>query len=373
MDTRHLYVHVPFCARRCSYCDFAIAVRRRVPASEFVAAISREIDLRLPGGAPAGSLETLYLGGGTPSRLGPEGVARLIDAILGRFGLSSGAEVTIEANPEDVDAASAAAWKRAGVTRISLGVQSFDDRALRWMHRTHDATRALAAVHALRDAGFEDWSLDLIFALPREVERSWSRDLDQALALDPPHVSCYGLTVEPHTPLRRWRERGVVHEADEERYEADFLEAHRRLTAAGLIHYEVSNYALPGRTARHNAAYWRRVPYLGFGPSAHSFDGNERRWNEREYAAWLSRVEAGEDPVGGREQLPAAAVELEEAYLGLRTSSGVPVQPGTGLLFRQWSDHGWATVVDGVGMLTPAGWLRLDALAGALTSVRSRY
>ena len=299
MDPRHVYVHVPFCARRCSYCDFAIAVRRNVPVDDYVTALSRELDVRV-GGEPTAALDTVYLGGGTPSRLGAAGVTRVLDLLRARFSLAPGAEVTIEANPEDVSPEAARDWLTARVTRVSLGVQSFNDDVLRWMHRTHDAAQAVAAATALRDAGLDDWSLDLIFALPPEVERSWSDDLGRAIDLGPAHISCYGLTVEPHTPLLRWRERGQVHEADEERYEAEFLEADRRLNDAGFAHYEVSNYARPGRTARHNAAYWRRVPYLGFGPSAHSFDGATRRWNEREYVAWHSRVTAGQDPAEGR-------------------------------------------------------------------------
>ena len=165
----------------------------------------------------------------------------------------------------------ASRWRDAGVTRVSLGIQSFNDDVLRWMHRTHDASQARQAAATLKGAGFDDWSLDLIFALPPEVERSWTDDLQQAIDLGSAHISCYGLTVEPHTPLVRWRERGQVHEADEERYEADFLEADRLLTGAGFEHYEVSNYARPNRRAVHNSAYWQRVSYVGFGPSAHSF------------------------------------------------------------------------------------------------------
>jgi oxygen-independent coproporphyrinogen-3 oxidase len=369
--SRHVYVHVPFCARRCSYCDFAIAVRRSVPVDDFVEALDRELTLRADVGA--GTVETIYLGGGTPSRLGPEGVRRVLDVVRARFPPEPDAEVTIEANPEDVTPADAAQWREAGVTRVSLGIQSFDDDVLRWMHRTHDAARAADAASFLRLAGFDDWSLDLIFALPPEVQRSWADDLRQAIELDPAHISCYGLTIEPHTPLVRWRERGQVHDADEERYEAEFLEAHRLLTDAGYEHYEVSNYARPGRRARHNSAYWRRVPYLGLGPSAHSFDGSIRRWNTREYAAWQERILAGQEPVEGTESLDANAVAMEMAYLGLRTSAGLPIDDVNAGDFARWSDRGWAATVDGVGRLTPSGWLRLDALVADLTDFRSRY
>jgi oxygen-independent coproporphyrinogen-3 oxidase len=368
---RHVYVHVPFCARRCSYCDFAIAVRRTVPVDDFVEAIDRELSLRTD--ITPGVVETIYLGGGTPSRLGADGVRRVLDVVRARFSPLDGAEVTIEANPDDVTPDDATAWRRAGVNRISLGVQSFDDRVLQWMHRTHDAAQAVHAATVLRDAGFDDWSLDLIFALPPEVERSWTEDLQRAIALGPTHISCYGLTIEPHTPLLRWRERGQIHDADEERYESDFLEADRTLAQAGYDHYEVSNYAREGRYANHNSAYWRRVAYIGLGPSSHSFDGETRRWNTREYVAWRERILAGQDPVEGAELLDADAVGVEEAYLGLRTSTGIPITQANAPDFGRWSDQGWADAVDGVGRLTPQGWLRLDALVADLTDLRSRY
>ena len=368
---RHVYVHVPFCARRCSYCDFAIAVRRTVPVDDFVEALDRELVLRF--GDRREEVDTIYLGGGTPSRLGPAGVRRVLDLVRSRFMPVPGAEITIEANPDDVSREDALAWRDTGITRVSLGVQSFDDQVLRWMHRTHDAAHAVNAATVLREAGFDDWSLDLIFALPPEVERSWMTDLDRAIALAPTHISCYGLTVEPHTPLLRWRERGQVHDADEERYEAEFLETHRALADAGYEHYEVSNYARSGLYARHNSAYWRRVPYIGIGPSAHSFDGESRRWNVREYAAWRERTLSGADPVEGVESLDADAVAIEQAYLGLRTSQGLPIHEGNASDFGRWSDRGWADTVDGVGRLTPQGWLRLDALVADLTDLRSRY
>jgi oxygen-independent coproporphyrinogen-3 oxidase len=371
VTARHVYVHVPFCARRCSYCDFAIAVRRSVPVEDFADAIARELRTRF--GDERHGVDTIYLGGGTPSRLGADGIQRLLDLVRTNFAPAPGAEITMEANPEDVSAADAARWREAGVTRVSLGVQSFDDDVLRWMHRTHDAGQAVRAASMLREAGFDDWSLDLIFALPPEVERSWSGDLARAIDLGPPHISSYGLTIEPHTPLLRWRERGQVHDAGEDRYEAEFLEADTVLTEAGFEHYEISNYARPGRRAIHNSAYWRRVPYVGLGPSAHGFDGSARRWNLREYVAWRERTLLGQDPVEGTESLDPVAIAIEEAYLGLRTSTGLPVSDANAGDFDRWRDQGWAAVVDGIGRLTPSGWLRLDALVGDLTDVRSRY
>jgi oxygen-independent coproporphyrinogen III oxidase len=368
-SARHLYVHVPFCARRCSYCDFAIAVRKFVPVDAFIDGVAREVALRVPDRL---TLDTLYLGGGTPSRLGGEGLARLIGAILERASLAPDAEVTVEANPEDVTDRRARAWHDAGVNRLSLGAQSFEESVLAWMHRTHAAADVSRAVSFARDAGIENVSLDLIFATPAELPRDWRRDLDAAIALEPAHVSLYGLTVEPGTPLARWRARGEAREAPEERFEQEFLDAHNRLTAAGYDHYEVSNYARPGRGSRHNAAYWARVPYLGLGPSAHSFDGRSRWWNVSAYAEWQRTVSGGGDPIADREVLTAEQAEAERAYLGLRTSRGLDVPVGAANVVGRWAEAGWATIAHDVVRLTPLGWLRLDALAAGLTPVASR-
>ena len=368
---RHLYVHVPFCGRRCSYCDFSIAVRRITPVDEYLTALEAELSMRF-GEQGAWTLDTLYLGGGTPSRLGADGVTRLIELVLHRATLAPGAEVTIEANPDDVSATGAAAWRAAGVTRISLGVQSFDSRVLHWMHRLHDADRAVAAVHAARAAGFDDLSIDLIFALPAKLERDWTRDLDLALSLGPTHLSLYGLTVEQRTPLGRWHERGEVREAPEERYEAEYLEAHSRLVAAGLEHYEVSNFGRAGSHARHNSAYWSGVPYGGIGPAAHEYDGRVRRWNVAPYAEWVTRVAAAHDPVGGAEELTGPERDAEAVYLGLRTAAGLELSPAERARAEPWVSQRWADFDGDRLRLTPLGWLRLDALAADLTLLRSR-
>ncbi|MDQ8146076.1 MAG: radical SAM family heme chaperone HemW [Gemmatimonadota bacterium] len=374
---RHAYIHVPFCRRRCSYCDFSIAVRQSVPVDKYVESILAEVRSRGVRIAP-GDLKTLYLGGGTPSLLGSAGVQDL----LRRFGEATGAgdfstsswkslELTLEANPEDVTPDAVRGWRLAGVNRVSIGVQSFDSGVLRWMHRGHDAAGTSEAVRVLRDEGIADVSLDLIAGVPEMLGRDWGRDLDLALSLDPTHLSVYGLTVEPHTPLGRWAARGEVREAPEDRHAAEFLRAHDRLTGAGYDHYEVSNYSLPAHRARHNSAYWTRVPYLGLGPSAHGFDGAVRRWNLAPYAAWSEA--AGRDPIDGSERLGPDERLAEEVYLGLRTVDGLSIHQKDITTVTPWIEQGWA-VLEPAGrlQLTPEGWLRLDALAAALTAARSR-
>jgi coproporphyrinogen III oxidase-like Fe-S oxidoreductase len=204
---RHVYLHVPFCSRRCSYCDFSIAVRRDVPVDEYLAALEAELSVRFASEAEH-EVDTIYLGGGTPSRLGGTGVARAVALVRRWFPLARGGELTVEANPEDVTAAAVDAWVAAGVNRLSLGSQSFDDRVLAWMHRTHDAQAIERAVATARGGGIRNLSLDLIFALPAELERDLDRDVERLTALEPDHVSLYGLTVESTTPLGRWVARG---------------------------------------------------------------------------------------------------------------------------------------------------------------------
>jgi len=368
-NVSHLYLHIPFCARRCSYCDFSIAVRQRVPARQYVEAIRTELEML----GPAGPLETIYLGGGTPSRLPADALTTLLQYVFNRTPSPYEGEVTLEANPEDVTSDNAAAWRDAGVNRVSLGTQSFDDRVLQWMHRVHDAARAREAVRTLRAAGFENLSLDLIFAVPAELERLWARDLDEAIALAPDHLSLYGLTVEPRTPLARWIARGAAAAPSDERYADEYLLAHERLSAAGYAFYEVSNAAREGRRSRHNSAYWSGRPYTGAGPAAHSFDGRVRRWNLSAWEAYRRAIAEGRSPVESEEVLTTEQQEMERMYLGLRTSEGLPL--GSVHSRSHWLgallEKGWLVEQAGRLQCTVEGWLRLDALVAALTGPAS--
>jgi oxygen-independent coproporphyrinogen-3 oxidase len=370
MKPAHLYVHVPFCARRCVYCDFAIAVRRDVPVDEFIQGVDRELDMRFRDEGPW-RLETLYVGGGTPSRLGADGMRRLVQSIQRRAVLEPGAEITIEANPDDIDRATATAWRDAGINRVSLGVQTFDDPALKWMHRVHDSGAIPASIEALRHAGFDDISLDLIFSLPESLGRDWRNDIERAMSFEPTHISLYGLTVEADAPLGKQVARGEVAEAPEERYESDFLLADALLGKAGFEHYEVSNFAKPGHRARHNFAYWRGVAYGGIGPGAHEFDGSNRRWNVSAYVDWVRRLEKGIDPREGEEALTSENRIAEAVYLGLRTIEGLAITPEEAQHAADWTAAKWARIEGDRLVLTPLGWLRLDSLAADLTLFRS--
>lgn len=384
---RHVYVHVPFCVRRCTYCDFSIAVRKRIPAQEYLAAILREVALiRAAEPAPApwtrreldsrnkeAGLQTLYFGGGTPSLLPVEALAALLTSLCDALHERSSRddlEVTLEANPEDVTRERARAWAAAGVNRVSLGAQSFDDAVLKWMHRSHDATRIGEAVDALRHAGIHNISLDLIFGLPAELSRDWRRDLERAVALDPAHISTYGLAVEERTPLARWISRGAVRAAGDERYAEEYLLAHARLATCGYRFYEVSNAARDGFRSRHNSAYWSGRAYLGLGPAAHSYDGRARRWNLAAWEAYRRAVSEDRRPADAEETLTDEQRELERLYLSLRTDAGLPLTalhrplPPSAAL---WFARGWVEVRNERLVCTPEGWLRLDGIVRDLT------
>lgn len=315
-------------------------------------------------GSPA--VETVYFGGGTPSRLDPAALARILAGISDERPIAPDAEITLEANPEDVDPSRAAAWRSMGITRISLGAQSFDPAVLAWMHRTHSAEQIAAAVRTLRQAGFENISLDLIYGLPQQLSRNWRDDLTQAFALEPDHLSFYGLTVEPATPLGKWTRRGAVVAAPDDRVAEEYLVGHELLMQAGFEHYEVSNAARPGRRAIHNVGYWERRPFIGLGPSAHGGAGRERTWNLREWEAYHRAVVSNTDPVQGREVLSDEQTLIEDQYLGLRTSKGAPNSLIPGDVRDRWIREGWAESTGDRIRLTPEGWLRLDALVASL-------
>lgn len=373
MPPRHLYIHIPFCARRCSYCDFSIAVRSTTPVDEYVAALRTELDGLRPELDDA-TLDTVYLGGGTPSRLGGIGIADVLATVREHARMAAAPEITIEVNPDDVNDMAVAHWVAAGVNRVSLGSQSFDDAALQWMHRTHDSSQIGQAVSTLRRGGIENISLDLIFALPAHLGRSWETDLVRALDLEPVHLSLYGLTVEAQTPIARWADRGANVQASDENYEEEFLSAHAMMVGAGYNHYEVSNFARPGMTSRHNSAYWTGASYLGVGPSAHSFDGATRRWNVAAYSEWIRRLGAGESVIGGEESLTDENLVAEEVYLGLRTQGGLEISHEESARIGTWEDAGWAVIDEPLEnpriRLTATGWLRLDSLAADLVAQR---
>jgi oxygen-independent coproporphyrinogen-3 oxidase len=370
---QHLYVHVPFCLRRCSYCDFAVQAVAHAPVGDWVRTINREFDLVAAerGWSGPTQLRTLYVGGGTPSLIGGAGMAAFAQQLFERVRLADGCEWTVEANPETFTDDVARDWARAGVNRISLGAQTFNEDVLRWMGRMHGAQGPARAVAAARNAGLTNYSIDLIFALPSRFNRDWRRDLENVLALEPAHVSLYGLTAETGTPLGRWVAEGRESLASEDEYAEQYLLAAEVLGAAGFVHYEVSNFARPGFESRHNQAYWNGSAYLGLGPGAHSFLPPERRWNTRDWTQYRERIDRGVLAMDGGEVIEAGTAGLEDAWLGLRTRAGIPMDrlsSGQAALTERWAGRGLGEKEDGVFRLTAEGWLLLDRLSVEIES-----
>lgn len=342
-DQPGLYVHLPFCSAICRYCDFAVMHAGEAKRKRFVEHLLAEVALAARAWPDSRPFDTVYFGGGTPSLLPAEDLSRVLDACRAHLMLANPAPwVYLEANPEDVTPGACAAWRRLGVRTLSLGVQSFDDDALRFLGRRHTGGQARAAVEVARAAGFDTVSLDLIFGLPGQTPRAWRRDLATAVALSPGHLSCYQLTIHRRTSFGVSAARGDLRELPDAEQAELFDLTHGVLGQAGWPAYEVSNFASsPAHESRHNRKYWNHTPYLGLGPSAHSFvaggafipahgagdagaAGVARRWwNEPRLPRWERRVAAGERPVAGEELLGPQALATETLLLGLRTTAGV--------------------------------------------------
>ncbi len=357
-----LYIHAPFCATRCPYCDFhSTTDPGRIPG--WIAGVLREADRH---SGRWQEFDSLYLGGGTPSSLSVADLGALIHGLRRRLPLASRIQATVEVNPDDVTPRRAAAWRGLGFDRVSVGIQSLDDRMLRFLGRRHDAATALQAVESLRGAGFPEPGLD---------DDLWEESLDRTLELGPGHLSCYELTIEPGTALGRRLARGEVSAPDDETVRRQFLRTHARLTAAGFDHYEVSNYSRsPAHRSRHNGKYWRHAPYLGLGPAAHSFDGRRRWWNPRSLSGWEMALADGRDPAEGRERLTADQLRMEALMLGMRTSDGVPrktpgVAPEALALLQA---EGLVTVAGGRIRPTALGMLVADGIPLTLTGGKGR-
>jgi len=317
-----LYVHVPFCVSRCGYCNFISSTRLEL-RDAFLQGLEREVALRA---RTWDGFDTLYLGGGTPSALGVERLVKLVRS-LGPLGVLPDASWTLEVNPDDCSRELLRGARVAGFQRVSIGAQSFDDRALRFMGRRHGVEAIEQAVLWAREVGFREVSLDLIYALPSQSLGHWQRQLEAALRLQPDHLSCYELIVEPDTPLAKAVNQDKVQMPDDEQRRGLFLAAAERLEGLGWVHYEVCSFArTPAHRSRHNLKYWTHTPYLGLGPGAHSFDGFFRWWNHGSVPRYAKALADGEAPVEAQETLDAEAMRLERLALGFRQSGGVPVK-----------------------------------------------
>ena len=375
-----IYVHVPFCERKCPYCDF-YSVEGTGLKDRYLDALHREIAKasRRPN---ASAVDTIYIGGGTPSLLTPEEIERLLTGIGRCFTVAEDAERTIEVNPGTTTRESLRVLRQLGMNRISIGVQSFDDRVLSFLGRIHTVAEARSCFEAARAAGFENISIDLIFAIPAQLREGWEATLHEALILSPDHVSAYSLIVEEHTPLFDLVQSGSVVPVTEEEEAAQFTLTMALLEDSGYDHYEVSNYARPGRRSRHNSAYWHHHNYLGFGPSAHSFwvdarAGEAWRWaNVRQVGGYCDLLWREGSPVAMAEELGTRELVNERIFLGLRsdglslpaltTDLGYELSGEQRAYLHQLLARNLASLSSGTVRLTREGFLFCDEICSHL-------
>lgn len=359
-----LYIHVPFCRSKCRYCDF-YSVTSLEPVEQWLLGIGREARYYQD---RFDSFDTLYLGGGTPTLLAIHHLKLLLGLLRQYFRFTADAEITVEANPDDITSDLLACLHDLGVNRISLGVQSFDDESLGLLGRRHSGRQAEVAFASIRKSGFNNVGMDLIYGLPGQSETAWLEQLAHAIRLNPEHLSCYQLTLSGETPLGRMLEDGLIQNLEEETERSFFLHTSQFLENQGYTHYEVSNFARrDSLRSRHNCKYWNHTPYLGLGPGAHSFDARERWWNLRSLEAYCRSLADGAPPLAGKEALSEEQLHLETLFLGFRTRDGIPIEElDTGPFAREVRAR---LVADGLLQLahgrlspTPAGMVVADHL-----------
>jgi oxygen-independent coproporphyrinogen-3 oxidase len=325
MDSKNpgLYLHIPFCLTRCSYCSFYSQTDVSL-IPDFIEALGKEMEMA--GRGFPSPFDTVYIGGGTPSVLSPRQIEKILAQIEKSFGLSRETEFTLEANPGDLNLPFLRSLKNLGINRLNLGVQSFDAQTLNFLGRRHTVEEAIHSVDAAREAGFDHMGLDLIYGVPGQSLGLWRDTLSRAVAFSPEHLSCYQLTLEDDTPLAESCRRGDFSPRGEDELFQFFLTTSETLENSGFIHYEVSNFARgPEYASRHNQKYWDHTPYLGLGPSAHSFSGSARWWNTRSLNDYLKALQSGTLPIEGKEILTREQLRMEAWFLALRTRKGVHI------------------------------------------------
>ncbi len=322
-----IYLHIPFCKKACHYCNFHFSTSTGLK-NDFVEALRREIAMRSAGSTLVAPylgdeiIETIYFGGGTPSLLSLDELQAITDALANHFNIDSNAEITFEANPDDISEQKLQEWKKAGINRLSIGVQSFFDDDLAWMNRAHRSAQSLDAILAAQQAGFQNITIDLIYGTPFLTHDRWKYNLDRAIETGVPHLSCYALTVEPATALDKMIKQHKSPDVDPEKQAEQFMIMTERLDTAGFEHYEISNFAQPGMRSRHNSSYWQGKKYLGLGPSAHSFNGSSRQWNIANNALYIKSIEQSILPVEV-ENLTTTQQLNEYVMTSIRTMEGL--------------------------------------------------
>lgn len=344
-----VYIHIPFCKQACTYCNFHFSTLLK-NADELLNAIEKEIDLTVPFQKDE-IISTIYFGGGTPSIVGVKKLNRLIEKLRRKFNISGNAEVTLEANPDDVSSASLSDWWDIGINRLSVGIQSFDESELKWMNRAHHAAESIKSLQLISQSHFTNYSVDLIFGSNYQSDQQLDFNLDQVYDFHVPHISCYSLTVEPKTKLHHLIHVGKEKKLSDSRITRQFLNVMDRMRKQGYAHYEVSNYALPGMKSRHNSSYWKGIPYYGFGPSAHSYDGsNNRKWNVANNTIYIKSIKEGIIPCESETLTPAQKLN-EYIMTGFRLSEGIDLQH----IAENWGTDQESRVEEGCRIYIQAG------------------
>jgi len=328
-----IYIHIPFCRRACHYCDFHFTTNLK-NSDGIVDSILKEIEIQKEY-LNQESISTIYFGGGTPTLLPTVDLERIIDQISTYHSIKGDAEITVEANPEDLSIEKLSELRAIGVNRLSLGTQSFIDAELKWMNRMHRSTQAIEAIKNAQELGFDNISIDLIFGLPNQTKKDWEFNLDAALNLNVQHISSYGLTIEDKTVLSNRIKKGLEKHPDDKRSTEFFKMNMDVFPSNGFEHYEISNFAQEGFISKHNSSYWRGIPYLGLGPSAHSFNGKTRQWNVRSNAAYVSNI-SNTKPYFEIEELTQTDQLNEQIMIGLRTKWGIRKNEVDKLALGSW-------------------------------------
>ncbi|MFC1505190.1 radical SAM family heme chaperone HemW [Thermodesulfobacteriota bacterium] len=379
MKPSGLYIHIPFCVRKCPYCDFC-SITDSSLQTPYVEALLLEIQMHAP---QATIFDTLYLGGGTPSILAVTAIERILGAVGRAYNFQVQAEITIEINPGTIDTRTLSAYRRAGINRVNIGVQSFEPANLIFLGRIHSAAQSVAAIKAAREAGFDNIGIDLIYGLPDQTESAWQADLVKALEFQPEHLACYMLTYESGTPLDEARQNGRVIPLTEDRSARLLALTQQILTPRDYAQYEISNFAriVHGDPdtfrSRHNLKYWSMAPYLGLGPGAHSYAHPIRWWNLEQVPAYIAALDAGRRPIAGRERLNREQQMMEALYLGLRKTVGIDVaafekrfavdfKGHLGQPLADMAQEGVLTLSDNRCALTPKGMRLLDSVLARL-------
>jgi oxygen-independent coproporphyrinogen-3 oxidase len=318
-----IYIHIPFCKQACTYCNFHFSTNLDLQ-NDFTVALLKEIALR-KAYIQGDIIETIYFGGGTPSLLTSQAIYEILGSVRSHFKISQNPEITLETNPDDIDMNHLNKWKKAGINRLSIGVQSFFSEDLVWMNRVHNGEQAVQAVQDSKKAGFDNFNMDLIYGSPGLTDEKWDFNLQKAISLEPAHISCYALTVEPKTALHNMIKTKKSVAVDQEKQASQFLTGIQKLEAAGFEHYEISSFARPGKRSRHNSSYWQSKKYLGLGPSAHSFDGTTRQWNISNNALYIKSLTAGQLIYESENLLPKDLLN-EYIMTSLRTTEGLDLQ-----------------------------------------------